>query len=497
MLDTMLANATNAAYLAAAILFVLALAGLSTHETSKMGNAFGITGMALALGAAITHAFTGAAQAEGAMTNLIVSAALLVVAMLIGGAIGLWRALKVEMTGMPELVALLHSFVGAAAVLVGYGSWIESLPAQALGHVDALHLVEVFLGVLIGAVTLTGSLVAYGKLNGRLPSKPLTLPARNLMNAAALVIALVLGVVFAAVPSLWVQIPCLLAITVIALALGIHLVAAIGGADMPVVVSMLNSYSGWAAAAAGFMLGIDVLIVTGALVGASGAILSYIMCRAMNRSFVSVILGGFGNDGSSVAAEVGGEIHETSAADLAADLLQARSVVIAPGYGMAVAQAQYPVADLTQRLRDRGVEVRFGIHPVAGRLPGHMNVLLAEAKVPYDIVLEMDEINDDFAKTDVVLVIGANDTVNPAASDPGSPIAGMPVLRVWEAKQVVVFKRGMSAGYAGVQNPLFFEDNTQMLFGDAKASVMAILAALDEMGADRQVRSGEEQAVHA
>ena len=497
MLDTMLANATNAAYLAAAILFVLALAGLSTHETSKMGNAFGITGMALALGAAITHAFTGAAQAEGAMTNLIVSAALLVVAMLIGGAIGLWRALKVEMTGMPELVALLHSFVGAAAVLVGYGSWIESLPAQALGHVDALHLVEVFLGVLIGAVTLTGSLVAYGKLNGRLPSKPLTLPARNLMNAAALVIALVLGVVFAAVPSLWVQIPCLLAITVISLALGIHLVAAIGGADMPVVVSMLNSYSGWAAAAAGFMLGIDVLIVTGALVGASGAILSYIMCRAMNRSFVSVILGGFGNDGSSVAAEVGGEIHETSAADLAADLLQARSVVIAPGYGMAVAQAQYPVADLTQRLRDRGVEVRFGIHPVAGRLPGHMNVLLAEAKVPYDIVLEMDEINDDFAKTDVVLVIGANDTVNPAASDPGSPIAGMPVLRVWEAKQVVVFKRGMSAGYAGVQNPLFFEDNTQMLFGDAKASVQAILAALDEMGADRQVRSGEEQAVHA
>ncbi len=479
MLDTMLANATNAAYLAAAILFVLALVGLSTHETSKMGNAFGITGMALALGAAITHAFTGAAQAEGAMTNLIVSAALLVVAMLIGGAIGLWRALKVEMTGMPELVALLHSFVGAAAVLVGYGSWIESLPAQALGHVDALHLVEVFLGVLIGAVTLTGSLVAYGKLNGRLPSKPLTLPARNLMNAAALVIALVLGVVFAAVPSLWVQIPCLLAITVIALALGIHLVAAIGGADMPVVVSMLNSYSGWAAAAAGFMLGIDVLIVTGALVGASGAILSYIMCRAMNRSFVSVILGGFGNDGSSAAAEVDGEIHETSAADLAADLLQARSVVIAPGYGMAVAQAQYPVADLTQRLRDRGVEVRFGIHPVAGRLPGHMNVLLAEAKVPYDIVLEMDEINDDFAKTDVVLVIGANDTVNPAASDPGSPIAGMPVLRVWEAKQVVVFKRGMSAGYAGVQNPLFFEDNTQMLFGDAKASVQAILSALD------------------
>ncbi|WP_347041961.1 Re/Si-specific NAD(P)(+) transhydrogenase subunit beta [Brachybacterium nesterenkovii] len=494
----MLANATNAAYLAAAILFVLALAGLSTHETSTMGNAFGITGMALALGAAITHAFTGAAQAEGAMTNLIVSAALLVVAMLIGGAIGLWRALKVEMTGMPELVALLHSFVGAAAVLVGYGSWIESLPAQALGHVDALHLVEVFLGVLIGAVTLTGSLVAYGKLNGRLPSKPLTLPARNLMNAAALVIALVLGVVFAAVPSLWVQIPCLLAITVIALALGIHLVAAIGGADMPVVVSMLNSYSGWAAAAAGFMLGIDVLIVTGALVGASGAILSYIMCRAMNRSFVSVILGGgVGGSSGGASAEVDGEITEMSAAEVASALASARSVVITPGYGMAVAQAQYPVADLTQRLRDRGVEVRFGIHPVAGRLPGHMNVLLAEAKVPYDIVLEMDEINDDFAKTDVVLVIGANDTVNPAASDPGSPIAGMPVLRVWEAKQVVVFKRGMSAGYAGVQNPLFFEENTGMLFGDARASVMAILAALDEMGADRQVRSGEEQAVQA
>lgn len=471
---SLLANAVTATYIVSAVLFVLALAGLSTHEGAKLGNAFGMTGMGLALVATIVAAF--ARPTSG--TNLAISGVLLVIAMLAGGAIGLWRARKVEMTGMPELVALLHSFVGAAAVLVGLGSYLESLPMQALGAVDRVHLVEVFLGVLIGAVTLTGSLVAWGKLSGKIPSKPVTLPGRNWINLGALVAALVLGIVFTAVPVVWVQVPCLLLIMLISLALGWHLVAAIGGADMPVVVSMLNSYSGWAAAAAGFMLGIDVLIVTGALVGASGAILSYIMCKAMNRSFLSVILGGFGATSSASAEQVDGEIVEDSAAEVARRLTEASSVIITPGYGMAVAQAQYPVAELTQRLRDRGVEVRFGIHPVAGRLPGHMNVLLAEAKVPYDIVLEMDEINDDFADTDVVLVIGANDTVNPAAADPGSPIAGMPVLHVWEAKHVVAFKRSMNAGYAGVQNPLFFEENTSMLFGDAKESVQAILAAL-------------------
>ncbi|MCS6712084.1 Re/Si-specific NAD(P)(+) transhydrogenase subunit beta [Brachybacterium sp. EF45031] len=474
----MLAGALNASYLVAAVLFVLALAGLSTHETSKMGNAFGVTGMAIALVAALVQSFVYAPDRSAG--NLTLSAALVVVAMLIGGAIGLWRALKVEMTGMPELVALLHSFVGAAAVLVGFGSFIESVPAQLATGPDRIHLVEVFLGVLIGAVTFTGSLVAFGKLNGRLPSKPLTLPGRNWLNLGALLVALLLGVVFTVVPVVWLQALCLVLITLIALALGIHLVAAIGGADMPVVVSMLNSYSGWAAAAAGFMLGIDVLIVTGALVGASGAILSYIMCKAMNRSFVSVILGGFGAESSSGSEQVDGQIHEATAVQVAQELAAARSVIIVPGYGMAVAQAQYPVAQLTERLRARGTEVRFGIHPVAGRLPGHMNVLLAEAKVPYDIVLEMDEINDDFADTDVVLVIGANDTVNPAATEPGSPIAGMPVLRVWEARRTVVFKRSMGAGYAGVQNPLFFHENTEMLFGDAKASVEALLSGLDE-----------------
>ncbi|GAB2540728.1 Re/Si-specific NAD(P)(+) transhydrogenase subunit beta [Brachybacterium huguangmaarense] len=473
-LHALLPNVVTATYIVSAVLFVLALAGLSAHESAKLGNAFGITGMALALGATIVSAFA----AGGSTANLVVSGVLLLVAMAIGGGIGLWRALKVEMTGMPELVALLHSFVGAAAVLVGIDSYAESLALGAAGHVDRVHLVEVFLGILIGAVTLTGSLVAYGKLSGRVSSSPLALPGRNWLNLGALVVALGLGVVFTAVPSPWVQIPCLVLILVIALALGIHLVAAIGGADMPVVVSMLNSYSGWAAAAAGFMLGIDVLIVTGALVGASGAILSSIMCKAMNRSFVSVILGGFGAAPTSGAAALDGEIHEATAADVAGELARARRVVITPGYGMAVAQAQYPVAELTARLSEAGVEVRFGIHPVAGRLPGHMNVLLAESKVPYDIVLEMDEIDDDFADTDVVLVIGANDTVNPAAADPGSPIAGMPVLRVWEAARVVVFKRSMAAGYAGVQNPLFFEDGTRMLFGDAKESVLAILAAL-------------------
>jgi NAD(P) transhydrogenase subunit beta len=403
---------------------------------------------------------------------VLVTGLLIALVLVIGAGVGTWQARRVEMTQMPEMIAVLHSFVGLAAVLVGINSYLTET------HADAVHLVEVFLGVLIGAVTFTGSIVAYLKLSARIKSAPLMLPGRNLINLGALVASAGLMVWFLASPSL---LPLLL-MTVVALGLGWHLVASIGGGDMPVVVSMLNSYSGWAAAAAGFMLSNNLLIITGALVGSSGAILSYIMCRAMNRSFVSVILGGFGAEGGTVvssgSAEVG-EHREIQAAEVAELLKSASSVVITPGYGMAVAKAQYPVADLVSRLRAAGVEVRFGVHPVAGRLPGHMNVLLAEAKVPYDIVLEMDEINDDLAGTDVVLVIGANDTVNPAAlEDPGSPIAGMPVLEVWKAKQVVVFKRSMATGYAGVQNPLFFRENTAMLFGDAKDQVERIVAAL-------------------
>jgi NAD(P) transhydrogenase subunit beta len=383
--------------------------------------------------------------------------------MLIGGAIGIYLAKRVEMTEMPELVAMLHSFVGLAAVFVGINSYLDH---PALDPVmQNIHLVEVFLGVFIGAVTFTGSIVAFGKLRGLMASKALNLPHRHKLNAIALLVSAVLLVQFVAQGG---NDTYLIIMTVIALIFGWHLVASIGGADMPVVVSMLNSYSGWAAAAAGFLLGNNLLIVTGALVGSSGAILSYIMCRAMNRSFISVIAGGFGNDPIASDDEEEGEVQTTTAEEVASMLTMAKRVVITPGYGMAVAQAQYQVQDITAKLRAQGVEVRFGIHPVAGRLPGHMNVLLAEAKVPYDIVLEMDEINDDFADTDVVLVIGANDTVNPAAKKPGSPIAGMPVLHVWEAKQVVMFKRGMASGYAGVQNPLFFMDNTKMLFGDAK-----------------------------
>jgi len=455
-----LTNLVNATYIAAGLMFILALAGLSKHETAKKGNAFGILGMVLALVA------TNYAIAQpGAGTSFDwTSAALLYGAIAIGAVIGTWKARRVEMTGMPELIALLHSFVGAAAVLVGFNVHLSAT------HTDVLHAVEVVLGIFIGAVTLTGSLVAWGKLNGRIASKPLTLPGRNWLNLAALVAVTGFGCWYVATLSL---IPLLL-VTLISLALGCHLVAAIGGADMPVVVSMLNSYSGWAAAFSGFMLDQTILIITGALVGASGAILSYIMCRAMNRSFVSVILGGFGDAPVTDSGEMG-EHREVTTSEVAKMLTGARSVVIAPGYGMAVAQAQYPVAEMTARLREQGVNVRFAIHPVAGRLPGHMNVLLAEAKVPYDIVLEMDEINDDFADTDVVLVIGANDTVNPAANEPGSPISGMPVLKVWEAGQVVVFKRSMNAGYAGVQNPLFFNENSVMCFGDAKATVQTIL----------------------
>ncbi len=452
----------QAAYIVAALLFIMSLAGLSRHETARDGNVLGMVGMGIALIATLWLSLRDAPWG-----NVIAVA----VAMAIGAAIGIWRARRVEMTGMPELIAMLHSFVGAAAVLVGLNTFLASEGAG-----DSVHLVEIFLGVFIGAVTFTGSIVAFLKLSARISSKPLMLPARHWLNLAALLVSAGLLVWFVAAHSI---VP-LLVMTAIALAFGWHLVASIGGGDMPVVVSMLNSYSGWAAAAAGFMLGNDLLIVTGALVGSSGAYLSYIMCQAMNRSFVSVIAGGFGSDGAVSDTDVDyGEHRETNAAEVAELLENASSVVITPGYGMAVAQAQYPVAELTSKLRERGVDVRFGIHPVAGRLPGHMNVLLAEARVPYDIVLEMDEINDDFPDTSVVLVIGANDTVNPAATeDPSSPIAGMPVLKVWEAENVVVFKRSMNTGYAGVQNPLFFRENTQMLFGDAKDRVDAINAEL-------------------
>ncbi|WP_084079344.1 Re/Si-specific NAD(P)(+) transhydrogenase subunit beta [Demequina sp. NBRC 110057] len=460
------ASVAAVAYLAAAILFILSLAGLSKQSTARRGNLLGMAGMGIAIAATIALALDTSERPWGVTLGLIAAV------LAIGAAVGTWRARTVEMTQMPELIALLHSFVGAAAVLIGFNSYLTE------GH-DAMHLIEVFLGVFIGAVTFTGSIVAYLKLSARISGSPLTLPGRHALNLGALVACGALMAWFLASPSIW----SLLLMTVIALAVGWHLVAAIGGGDMPVVVSMLNSYSGWAAAAAGFMLGNDLLIVTGALVGASGAILSYLMCTAMNRKFLSVILGGFGGEApasSSGTADAVGEHRSTSAEEVAERLATARSVVIAPGYGMAVAKAQYPVAQLVSRLRDRGVEVRFAVHPVAGRLPGHMNVLLAEARVPYDIVLELDEINDDFASTDVVLVIGANDTVNPAAlDDPGSPIAGMPVLHVWEAGSVVVFKRSMATGYAGVQNPLFFRDNTEMLFGDAKQQVEAILAAVD------------------
>ena len=467
----------NAAYIVAALLFIMSLAGLSRHESARPGIYYGIAGMAIALAATIGLAAKGEKGAGlpglGGTTT-----ALLIIAVAVGAAIGLWRAKVVEMTGMPELIALLHSFVGLAAVLVGWDGYysVEDKSGQHefAGSLLKIHHAEVFIGVFIGAVTFTGSIVAFGKLSARMKSAPMVLPGKNVLNLGALAAFLGLTIAFVASPNLGL----LVAVTAVALALGWHLVASIGGGDMPVVVSMLNSYSGWAAAASGFLLDNNLLIVTGALVGSSGAYLSYIMCQAMNRSFISVIAGGFGIEQKSDDTDYG-EHREINAQDAAELLKDASSVIITPGYGMAVAQAQYPVADLTRRLRERGVEVRFGIHPVAGRLPGHMNVLLAEAKVPYDIVLEMDEINDDFPQTDVVLVIGANDTVNPAAAeDPGSPIAGMPVLHVWEAKHVIVFKRSMAVGYAGVQNPLFFRDNTQMLFGDAKERVEDIVKAL-------------------
>ncbi|WP_203046622.1 Re/Si-specific NAD(P)(+) transhydrogenase subunit beta [Pimelobacter simplex] len=468
-------TASYAAYVVAALLFILALAGLSKHETARAGNTFGILGMAIALVATVTKVVDDGLDA--------LPVVLLIGAVLVGAAVGLWRARVVEMTGMPELIALLHSFVGLAAVLVGWNGYLhtEHEPhgheARRLDALDLLgvHSAEVFIGVFIGAVTFTGSIVAFLKLSARIKSSPLMLPGKNFLNIGALVVFVALTVWFVADPQLWL----LVAVTIIALLLGWHLVASIGGGDMPVVVSMLNSYSGWAAAASGFLLDNPLLIITGALVGSSGAYLSYIMCKAMNRSFISVIAGGFGMEAPSGDDTDYGEHREIDAEGAAELLADASSVIITPGYGMAVAQAQYPVADLTAKLRAKGVEVRFGIHPVAGRLPGHMNVLLAEAKVPYDIVLEMDEINEDFPETDVVLVIGANDTVNPAAAeDPSSPIAGMPVLEVWHAKDVIVFKRSMATGYAGVQNPLFFRENSRMLFGDAKQRVEDILRLL-------------------
>lgn len=455
----------SAAYIAAAILFILSLSGLSNQETSKRGNWYGIIGMAIAVFATI-------------MNPNVNSYGWLILAGVIGGTIGARLASKVEMTQMPELIAILHSFVGMAAVLVGFASYFDA-PANLYGAAATIHNVEVYLGILIGAVTFTGSVVAFGKLNGKIGSKPLMLPMRHQLNLGMVVLWIIIGSWFLSSGHDG-TFPLIL-MTLIAFAFGVHMVMAIGGADMPVVISMLNSYSGWAAAATGFMLSNDLLIVVGALVGSSGAILSYIMCRAMNRNFFSVIMGGFGTVSTSGAddGEEQGEAVAIQADEVAQMMSDAGKVVIVPGYGMAVANAQHAVSDLTKQLRDKGIDVQFAIHPVAGRMPGHMNVLLAEANVPYDIVLEMDEINDELSEVDVVIVIGANDIVNPAAlENPNSPIAGMPVLEVWKAKNVIVSKRSMATGYAGVENPLFFKDNTRMLFGDAKDSVDAIKSAL-------------------
>lgn len=459
----------TAAYMIAGILFIMSLAGLSKQETAKRGNYFGILGMAIAL---VTTIVSIELDVE--------SMAYILVAVLIGAIIGILLAKRVEMTEMPELIAALHSFVGLAAVFVGYNSFIELLSDHSfVGSMLIIHLTEIFLGIFIGAVTFTGSIIAFGKLHGKIRSNPLILPYKDLLNIGLVLVSAVLIFLFISAGASQSGIVYLAIMTAIALFLGWHMVMAIGGADMPVVISMLNSLSGWAAAASGFMLSNDLLIITGALVGSSGAILSYIMCQGMNRNFFSVITSGFGNEGASGEAEEMGDYREISPEDAAEMLKGSSSVIITPGYGMAVAQAQYPVAEITKKLRDQGVNVRFGIHPVAGRLPGHMNVLLAEAKVPYDIVLDMEEINDDFPETDTVLVIGANDTVNPAAiENPSGPIGGMPVLEVWKAKNVIVMKRSMSAGYAGVQNPLFFKENSYMCFGDAKTTAEAILNAL-------------------
>src|SRR5512137_1682419 len=457
-------------YIVATILFILSLSGLSNQETARRGNYYGMLGMAIAILATV---FSGAVTSYG----------ILVGALVIGGSIGLFAAKKVEMTQMPELVALMHSLVGLAACLVGFASYIDTLTVFPTEAEKAIHEVEIYIGILIGAITFSGSVIAFGKLSGKIGGKPMLLPGRHWLNLAGLLGVVWFGIQFLDAHSVDAGMWPLAAMTVIALLFGIHMVMAIGGADMPVVVSMLNSYSGWAAAATGFMLSNDLLIVTGALVGSSGAILSYIMCRAMNRNFISVIAGGFGTGGGTAPAAAGaepaGEVTAVSAAETAELLRNAKSVIIVPGYGMAVAQAQHTVYEITKLLREKGVNVRFGIHPVAGRMPGHMNVLLAEAKVPYDIVMEMDELNDDFPDTDVSMVIGANDIVNPAAEDdPTSPIAGMPVLEVWKAKTSIVMKRSMASGYAGVDNPLFYKENNRMLFGDAKKMLEEVFVAL-------------------
>ncbi|MBD2338880.1 Re/Si-specific NAD(P)(+) transhydrogenase subunit beta [Calothrix sp. FACHB-156] len=464
-------NLLTVAYIVASALFILSLGGLSDQETARKGNVYGIVGMLIAF---VATALSLNTNAYGILASVVIPAAI----------VGAIVASRVAMTSMPELVAILHSFVGMAAVLVGVANYLQETP---LTPVEAtIHQVEIYIGVFIGAVTFTGSIVAFGKLRGIISSKPLLLPGRHILNLGMLTAVVLLGSQFIGAASLY-GLPLLLIMSAIACVLGVHLVMAIGGADMPVVISMLNSYSGWAAAAAGFMLSNDLLIITGALVGSSGAILSYIMCKAMNRSFISVILGGFG--AQTTTAETGeqptGKFTATTIEDTVELLYRAKSVIIVPGYGMAVAQAQHGVSEIVKQLRDRGVKIRFGIHPVAGRMPGHMNVLLAEAKVPYDIVLEMDEINHDFPETDVVLVIGANDTVNPSAlENPNSPIAGMPVLEVWKAGTVIVMKRSMASGYAGVENPLFYKDNTLMLFGDAKKNIDATVAKLTQLKAD-------------
>ena len=463
------AGVANVAYLGAIALFILALGGLSHPESSRRGNLYGITGMSIALIVSILSAVTNNME-------------LLLGALVIGGGIGLYLAKKVQMTEMPELVAILHSLVGLAACFVGFANFFDiAVWDRYVGVEKVIHDVETYIGIFIGAVTFSGSIIAFGKLSGRLSGKPLMLPLRHWLNLALVILVFYFGYEFTTAPTQELAIQPMYVMTAIALFLGIHMVMAIGGADMPVVVSMLNSYSGWAASATGFMLGNDLLIVTGALVGSSGAILSYIMCKAMNRKFLSVIAGGFGTAGgsSSSSSEDQGEVTPIDVIETANLLKNVKNVVIVPGYGMAVAQAQHTVYEITKVLRSKGVNVRFAIHPVAGRMPGHMNVLLAEAKVPYDIVLEMDEINEDFPEVDVSIIIGANDIVNPSAQDePDSPIAGMPVLEVWKGETTIVLKRSMASGYAGVQNPLFFKENTQMLFGDAKESLDEVLKNL-------------------